>query len=70
MLQQFKRAIEVEILRGNAKHKLAWLHTMLELLQRKRHTPAEQTIVIKNGTHTRMEEQAGFLTMSPKERNF
>ena len=59
MLQQFKRAIGVAIVRGNAKHKLARLHYV-----RATATAAEAAYICrrnhsdKSGTHTGMEEQA------------
>ena len=67
MLQQFKRAIGVAIVRSNAKHKLARLHYVRATAAEAAYTCRTNHIAIRNGTHTGMDEQAGSRNMYPKD---
>ena len=65
MLQQFKRAIRVAIVRGNAKHKLARVYTICQShIRRSRSCPylqmQNQPQCQTNGIHVKAAEQAGY----------
>ena len=66
MLQQFKRAIGVAIVSGNARHKLGRLHYVRSRQQTKQHTPAGQATVYIGGEQIKMDGQPGSRSMSRK----
>ena len=59
VLHQFRRAVGVAIVRGNAQHKLSRLHYVRATPQRRPRTPAEPTTATIDGNHTSTDDRFG-----------
>ena len=67
VLQQFRRAIGVGIVRGQAKHKLARLHYVRGKLQPRQLMCVRHIIAITDGNQVRTVERAGTHNMFQKD---
>ena len=67
MLQQFRRAIGISIIRGQAKLRLSRLHYMLERQLQRPRMYVNRTIVKRDGTHIIMATLVGSLSTVLKD---